>query len=657
MRMVTSDRRFCNVFVTSRDTEEDRPRRPVTLVSAGADDAEERNRPRGGCQRQRSRRSSAGRDRADAALPAAGSAAAFDEAAARAGLRLDPDCAARRRRRPRRRPLPVRAPDAERTRTALEVGQGVDEVPAHRSAVAAGHGSPHRLRRTRGRRLVRRGGVALGHDHARPRRSSAEHAVPLLVPARPRRPDLLQGPDDPDHHRPHQQRVDELWAYGDAEHGGEADGHQRQLLDHDRLPRLQVARQQAARRVHGRRPPLPEHGRRPGRLRDDRPRARLPETQRPAGARLRALPAHGQRPLSRRSPAALHRGAQRPALDGGLDLPDPEADRCAQGQRRDRQRELRHLPAELLRDRVVRGPRVQAAAGPPVPRRAAESAAVRDRERRADRADAGHPDRGDLVRESRRDAGGALDRRRARTQGQAAEGAAAQVEPDLDGRPQRDDDPGACARHVVQAVGGRLPYRPTAGERARRRAEPGLLRDDRLLRRRAGEREAGGARAEDGVRRAYDDRAAAARALRVRATGGESADRNRRRLELQRTAQQSAGARGANPAAPDGGGAQRGEPDDLLARAGSVEGAVPRPRPHVGGAELAAGLPRPGAGLQADPVSPRAGADLRDRGGQRLLAGDRDRLDGRAGAPPPDVVRAHRAAARTGSTRPAGTST
>ena len=74
--------------------------------------------------------------------------------------------------------------------------------------------------------------------------------------------------------------------------------------------------------------------------------------------------------------------------------------------------------------------------------------------------------------------------------------------------------------------------------------------------------QAGGARAQDGVRRAYDHRAAAARALRVRATGGESADRNRRRLELQRTAQQSAGACGANPAAPDGGGAQRGEPDD-----------------------------------------------------------------------------------------------
>ena len=54
--------------------------------------------------------------------------------------------------------------------------------------------------------------------------------------------------------------------------------------------------------------------RRPGRLREDQPRARLPEARRPAGARLRPLPAHRLRHLPRRAAAALPRGAEGPAV-------------------------------------------------------------------------------------------------------------------------------------------------------------------------------------------------------------------------------------------------------------------------------------------------------------------------------------------------------
>ena len=56
-----------------------------------------------------------------------------------------------------------------------------------------------------------------------------------------------------------------------------------------RFPRLQADREQAARRLHERRPPL-STSRRTRAVRDDQPRARLPAARRPGGARLRPLP-------------------------------------------------------------------------------------------------------------------------------------------------------------------------------------------------------------------------------------------------------------------------------------------------------------------------------------------------------------------------------
>src|SRR2546429_83846 len=74
-----------------------------------------------------------------------------------------------------------------------------------------------------------------------------------------------------------------------------------QLPDHGQLPRVQAAREQAARRVRHGRPPLHQHGQRSGRLREDRPPSRLPEARRAEGTRLRPLPAHGLRPLPPRA--------------------------------------------------------------------------------------------------------------------------------------------------------------------------------------------------------------------------------------------------------------------------------------------------------------------------------------------------------------------
>ena len=73
--------------------------------------------------------------------------------------------------------------------------------------------------------------------------------------------------------------------------------------------------------------------RRSGRLREDQPRAGLPEAERPAGARLRPVPPHRFRPLSRRAAAALRRVAEGPARDRRLDLRHPEAHRRTEGKR------------------------------------------------------------------------------------------------------------------------------------------------------------------------------------------------------------------------------------------------------------------------------------------------------------------------------------
>ena len=284
-------------------------------------------------------------------------------------------------------------------------------------------------------------------------------------------------------HRPHQlARSRAAVPRGTLNTDREAHRRRRQLPHHGRLPRLQAAREQAARRLHGRRPPLHQHAGRPERLRDHRPRARLPEARRAAGARLRPLPPHRLRPLPQRAPAAVHRGAEG-RLSTAVSLLDlPQLDRGRQGQHRDRLRRLRDVRAEPVRDRVVRRPRVQAPARASLPRRHPEPAAVRAVERRAHCGAATDiADRGRSVRASGRDAG-ARSRRRsrsARSQGRRR-GRRSRRSQISDARPERDHGSRPRARHR------RTSSRSPASRRSqlpahdpRRRAEPELLQDAR----------------------------------------------------------------------------------------------------------------------------------------------------------------------------------
>ena len=94
---------------------------------------------------------------------------------------------------------------------------------------------------------------------------------------------------------------------GDAAHDQAPHRPARELPDHRELPRLQGGREQARRRLDGHRPPLlqQEHRHDRDRLREHRPAAGLPAAERRAGARLRAVPAHGLRPLPGRAPAGV----------------------------------------------------------------------------------------------------------------------------------------------------------------------------------------------------------------------------------------------------------------------------------------------------------------------------------------------------------------
>ena len=100
-------------------------------------------------------------------------------------------------------------------------------------------------------------GLALGHAHARPRRPEAGHALAALLPARPRACRSTATATRSTRH----DRINSAWSLcattgrpaplDTVEH---LTGLQDQLPDHARLPRLQAARQQAARRLHERRP-------------------------------------------------------------------------------------------------------------------------------------------------------------------------------------------------------------------------------------------------------------------------------------------------------------------------------------------------------------------------------------------------------------------
>ena len=110
------------------------------------------------------------------------------------------------------------------------------------------------------------------------------------------------------------------------------------------LRRLPARGQPPRLRLRRHRPALLQRPRRPGRLRDDRPQARLPEALRPGLAGLRALPPHRRRLRARRAPA-------------GLPAPGQGADRPRQGLRRPQgaAEDLRALHADRHRPRQRRG--------------------------------------------------------------------------------------------------------------------------------------------------------------------------------------------------------------------------------------------------------------------------------------------------------------
>ena len=132
----------------------------------------------------------------------------------------------------------------------------------------------HRLRPSRRRR---RRSLALGHDDADPRRPRDEDDLAALAPARPRRPDLLPVTDGTGRNGPavvyDHGRINSAYAFcgrdGLARDRSAPDGPADQLPDQRQLPRLHRGREQARRRLDGRRPPLLQRQlARPDRLRE-----------------------------------------------------------------------------------------------------------------------------------------------------------------------------------------------------------------------------------------------------------------------------------------------------------------------------------------------------------------------------------------------------
>ena len=171
----------------------------------------------------------------------------------------------------------------------------------------AGDGARDRLRPP-GRRGEGRA-FALGHADVDPGRIRKNETISLLSFPRDLRAEIVC-PGKATYVDQDQRRLCELRLARDARHGAQAHRRPGQLPDHRQLPRLHPGRRQARRHVDGRRPPLLQQPQRPHRLRDDQPAAGLPEAQRLPGARLRALPAHRQRPLPQRAPAELRPRAQ-----------------------------------------------------------------------------------------------------------------------------------------------------------------------------------------------------------------------------------------------------------------------------------------------------------------------------------------------------------
>ena len=160
-------------------------------------------------------------------------------------------------------------------------------------------------------------------------------------------------------------------AYADCGSRGTLDtvrkltGDAGQLPHHRQLPGLHTGRRQARRDLDGRRPALLQRPQRPDRVRDDQPAAGLPEAERLPGARLRPLPAHGQRPLPQRAPADLRARLQG---SGPLELlahQAAEGDQGAHAQHRGRPG--RRPRRERQDGALVRRARLLTAAGPRLP--------------------------------------------------------------------------------------------------------------------------------------------------------------------------------------------------------------------------------------------------------------------------------------------------
>ena len=209
-------------------------------------------------------------------------------------------------------------PPVGRDRSCAHAGGRACREDARHPGRASGRDRAHHRLRPPARRRVEPA-VALRHDHARARRSGHEVDFAALVPARPRRADLLPAHEDGQHRlrrvewRPHQLGVLTLRPDRHRPHREAPHRSPDQLPDHGELPRVQGSGRQARRRVDGRRSALlqQEHRRVLRRLRKHQPAARLPVAVGTAGARFRALPAHRRRPPPQRAAAGVRARAPR----------------------------------------------------------------------------------------------------------------------------------------------------------------------------------------------------------------------------------------------------------------------------------------------------------------------------------------------------------
>ena len=311
--------------------------------------------------------------------------------------------------------------------------------------------------------------------------------------------------------------------------------------------------------------------------RDDRPAARLPEARRPAGARLRPLPPHRLRPLPQRAAAALPRGAEGP--------PRRRASRCS----RSRSSSVRSSTAS------------RSAAAARAARRASRE--IQSYVGLGANLKPGHLFRVTIdnltdvrIRPTRRSV-----RRRATSRPRStascirtsrvssrANDAALGIKPKAP--KQNALKPAQITTLVLNGttIAGlardtsyklarrRLPHGAAAGDDPRRHTDAELLRELRLLRLGAAEREGRGAPAEGVDGAEHRSRAAAAADRDARAAGGQPARDRRRRHRVRRRARQSAGAHRPGAAAPAAERSQRPRRVTLVAAGGAREGAVPR---------------------------------------------------------------------------------